>query len=47
MRLHTKAFNMLRELETYVNEKGIVRDQIVSVTQSAEELWVLVWYGEQ
>jgi len=46
MRLYTKSFNKKVELEEYVNNKGIQRENIVSVFQDNSGQFVLYYYDE-
>ena len=44
MRMYTVGFNQMSEVNDYVNEKGITKEQIVSILQSASGTWLLVYY---
>ena len=46
MRMYTRAFNKMSELNKFVNENGIQKDNIVSIFQSVDETYLLVYYGE-
>lgn len=46
MRMYTRAFNKMSELNKFVNEIGIAQERIVSIFQSADETYLLVYYGE-
>ena len=46
MRMYTRAFNKMVELEGFVNENDIAKDQIVSITQSSDGNYFLVYYAE-
>jgi hypothetical protein len=46
MRMYTRAFNRMSELNKFVNENGIQKDSIVSIFQSVDETYLLVYYGE-
>lgn len=46
MRMYTRAFNKMSELNKFVNENGIRKDNIVSIFQSVDETYLLVYYGE-
>lgn len=40
----TMTFNQLRELDAYVNEHGIEKEDIISIFQNNENLYVLMYY---
>ena len=46
MRMQTYAANQMREIEDFVNEKGIDRKNIVDIFQSKEGDFILVYYAE-
>lgn len=46
MKMITRAFNQMKELTDYVNEKGIQKDAIVSTFGTGDGLFMLVYYGE-
>lgn len=46
MRMYTQAFNDMRELNTFVNAKGIEKDKIVSIFQNTDKTYLLVYYAE-
>lgn len=46
MKMITRAFNQMKELTDYVNDKGIKKDAIVSTFGSHDGLFFLVYYGE-
>ncbi len=45
MRLYTKSFNMKSDLEDFVNEQKIERENIVSIFPEGGQ-FVLFYYGE-
>lgn len=47
MRMYTRAFNKMVELEQFVNERDISKDQIVSISQSSDQNYFLVYYAEE
>ena len=46
MKMYTLAANDMREIQNKVNELGLKQDQIVSILQSADGTYLLVYYGE-
>lgn len=46
MRMYTKAFNKMSELNAFVNANGISKDDIVSVFPSGDGSFLIVYYGE-
>lgn len=46
MRMYTRAFNRMSELNKFVNDNGIQKDSIVSIFQSVDGTYLLVYYGE-
>lgn len=46
MKMYTIAANDMREIQTKVNELGLKKDQIVSILQSADGTFLLIYYGE-
>lgn len=47
MKMYTRAFNQMKELNTFVNENKIQKENIVSVLQSNDGTYLLVYYAEQ
>lgn len=46
MQMITKSFNTKREVDDYVNEHGILKENIVTTYQDLDGTYVLVYYGE-
>ena len=46
MRLYTIVMNDIREIEQFVNDRGISKDQIVDIFQNSYKEYVLIYYGE-
>ena len=46
MKMYSSVFNTLRELNDFVNQKGIDKKNIVSTFQSNDGLYILMYYGE-
>lgn len=46
MKMYTRAFNRMMELDAFVNENGIQQSEIVSIFQSNDGTYLLVYYGE-
>lgn len=46
MRMYTRGFNSMKDLNDYANAAGIAKDRIVSVFQSEDGTYLLVYYGE-
>lgn len=46
MRVYTQAFNDMRAATDFINEKGITKDRVLSLFQSDEGLYLLVYYAE-
>ena len=42
----TKSFNKKLEVDAYVNQNGIKREDIVTTYQDLDGTYVLVYYGE-
>lgn len=47
MRMYTRAFNDMREANSFVNEHGIAKDQIVSIFPAGDGTYLLVYYAEE
>lgn len=47
MKMYTRAFNQMKELNAFVNENKIPKENIVSVLQSNDGTYLLVYYAEQ
>lgn len=45
MRMYTKAFNQLRDLQAFVNSEGIAKENILSAAQQADGTYALIWYA--
>lgn len=46
MRMYTRIFNSSREMDTFINEKKIKKENIVSVFQSQGGEFTIVYYDE-
>ena len=46
MRLYTIVKNDVREIENFINENGIQKDQVVNIFQNAYKEYVLIYFGE-
>lgn len=46
MKMFTQAANDMREINKFVNENGIEQDRIVTVFQSTDGTYLLVYYAE-
>ncbi len=46
-RMYTRAFNKMKELNDFVNEKGILRDDIVNIFQSNDGLFMIMYYENE
>lgn len=46
MRLYTIVKNDVREIERFINENGITKDQVVNIFQNSYKEYVLIYYGE-
>lgn len=46
MRLYTIVKNDIREVERFVNEHGIQKEEIVDIFQNNDHEYVLLYYGE-
>ena len=44
MRMYTVGFNKATEVEQYVNNHGISKEQIVSILQADNGTWILMYY---
>lgn len=47
MKLLSKGANTMRELTDFVNEKGIQKDNIVSLGETRDGMFLLVYFGEE
>lgn len=47
MKLKTKAFNKIRELNDFTNEQGIEKEDIINIFQSNDGLFILSYYEEE
>jgi len=45
MNFRTKSFNKKAELEAFVNSSGIPKENIISIFQDSENMFV-IWYFE-
>lgn len=39
-------FNQKREIEDFVNDQKLTKEQIVSILQGSDEAWTLIYYSE-
>ena len=46
MKMYTRAFNDMRDANAYVNEHGIPQEHVVSIFQSNDGTYLLVYYAE-
>ncbi len=46
MRMYTRAFNKMSELNAFANEHGIGKDSIVNIFPSGDGSFLLVYYAE-
>ncbi len=46
MRMYTRAFNKMTELNDFVNRSGIRKDSIVNIFPSGDGSFLLVYYAE-
>ena len=46
MKMYTEAANSLRDINDFVNEHNIPQDSIVSIIQSNDGVYMLVYYAE-
>lgn len=44
--MYTRAFNDMRELNTYVNDNNIKKENIVNIFQSTDGLYLLIYYAD-
>lgn len=44
--LETRGFNSKREVEDYINSKGIEKDSILSFFQELDGTYTLMYYAE-
>ena len=47
MKMFTRAANDMREINDFVNAKGISKDQIVEIIQSKDGSYMLVYFAEE
>ena len=47
MKMYTEAFNQMRDLNKFVNDAGILQENIINIFQSKDGLFYLSWYAEQ
>ena len=47
MKMYTKACNDKREITTFINKKGIRKEDIITVFQDKDGLYVLMYYAEE
>ena len=47
MRMFVHSGNSMRELEEFVNENHIEKEQIFSMIQDRDGVWMLVYYAEE
>jgi hypothetical protein len=46
MKMLTRSFNQLRELNEYVNQRAIPKRNIVNIFQSTDGTFQLIYYDE-
>ena len=46
MRMRTKAANDMREINDFVNENGITKEQIVDIFTSREGMFYVTYFAE-
>lgn len=46
MKMYTCAFNQMKELNEFVNREKITQNRIVSIFQSVDGTYLLIYYGE-
>jgi len=46
MRLYTRAFNNEKELEKWVNEHGIPKENVINIFETSSKDYMLVYYDE-
>lgn len=47
MKMYTRAFNQMKEVNTFVNDEGITKDNIINIFQSNDGTFLLVYYAEE
>ena len=46
MRMYTKVFDQMSELNDFVNDRRISKDQIINIFSSSDGMFYLTWYAE-
>lgn len=46
MKMYTEGFNSMRDVEKFINSKGLQKDAIVSILQSNDGTFFLLYYDE-
>lgn len=46
MRMYTRAFNKMRELTDFVNEHEIPQERIITIFESDEKNFILIYYAK-
>lgn len=44
MEMHTYVANSMKEMQDFVNSRGIQKDQIISINQNNDSTYVLFYY---
>lgn len=47
MKMYTRVFNRIQEAEEFVNASNIQKKDVLSLSQTADGTYLLVYYGEQ
>lgn len=46
MKMYTRAFNLMKDVNAFVNENKISKENIVNVFQSNDGTYLLIYYAE-
>lgn len=44
--MYSNGFNQMKELNDFVNDNGILKEQIVSIVESKDGTFFLTWYAD-
>lgn len=46
MKMYTRSFNTMREMEDFINRDGIAKENIINVFQLSDQTFTVVYYAE-
>lgn len=46
MKMYTRSFNKMREMEEFINSNGIAKENIINVFQLSDQTFTVVYYAD-